>query len=128
MIRRLSCVVAGILTMTAAVAETDPDRLSRAAESFAASGMEDLVTDNQPRLKEAYPLVVDHYYAGAGPYDALPEPEPLRIEACATHYADTWLGQRFWWPMDESGAPDWPAIYVHILDHYFGYCLQRPQL
>lgn len=131
MSRRLSGLLL-FLTLFATsgiAADADGDRLSKAAQAFAASSViEDLVGDNMPRLEQAYPLVVKDYYDNTGPYQALPEFDSLAVDECAQHYAGVWLGQRFWWPTDDTGAPDWSMIYVHILDHYFGYCLQQPAL
>lgn len=103
--------------------------LDQAARDFAERPqLDDLVKDNRPLLDQAYPLVVEDYYQKTGQYEPLPEPEAHQVESCANHYADVWLGQKLWWPTDDDGAPDWETIYVHILDHYIGYCLRRPRL
>ena len=35
-----------------------------------------------------------------------------------------WINKKLWYPALENGQPDWPSIYVFIVDHYYGYCLR----
>lgn len=100
--------------------------LDQVAEAFAQRPqLDELVKDNRPLLDQAYPLVVEDYYQHVGQYEPLPKPEAHQVQSCADHYAGVWLGQRLWWPTHEDGTPDWQTIYVHILDHYIGYCLRN---
>lgn len=117
-----------VLTGLLPVAAERLEKLDQAAQAFARRPqLNELVKDNRPLLDRVYPLVVEDYYENTGAYEPLPEPEPERVKSCAEHYADVWLGQRLWWPTQEDGSPAWQAIYAHILDHYFGFCLRNPQ-
>lgn len=83
----------------------------------------------EPDLLAGYPRVVEHYFATPGlPAEA--RARYLRADAlpgCAAHYHEVWALERGWWPTDAQGAADWQLLYLHMLDHYFGYCLTGPE-
>lgn len=105
---------------------TGSDRLDQRARAFARRSTElGLQQGSAPALRKAYPLIVRDYFAA----ETISEEnrrrwlQPELLPACAQHYSDTWLNERNWWPLDSRGEPDWQLIYVHVLDHYFGYCV-----
>ena len=87
-----------------------------------------MLDQKRPDLQSAYPLVMHDFIQAeinAG-YDVALKEE--RLPVCARHYHDHWLFRKLWWPSNEDGQPDWPSIYVYIVDHYYGYCLHSPDL
>jgi hypothetical protein len=106
--------------------ETGSKTLDRLAGQFAgrAAGLA-LEHDGEPRLDAAYPLIVTDYFAApqVNNADRARWLRPELLSDCAQHYSDTWIHERNWWPMDARAAPDWHLIYLHVLDHYFGYCV-----
>lgn len=109
-------------------AESGSPTLDALAEGFAARApaLGLAAADGVPRLAAAYGEVVADYFA----HPRLAEQRARwyleqRIPGCARHYADTWLHERNWWPTDADGGTDWRLVYLHVLDHYFGYCVRE---
>jgi hypothetical protein len=83
-----------------------------------------MLDKKKPDLQDAYPLVMRDFFkmdAAAGSTEKLNEE---RLPQCALHYHNHWLNKKLWYPANDDGLPDWPAIYIYIVDHYYGYCLK----
>ena len=84
-----------------------------------------LMLDKKPNLQAAYPLVL-HDYFDALKLDGVNETlDEERLPQCARHYHNHWINKKLWYPSNDDGTPDWPAIYIYIVDHYYGYCLKQ---
>lgn len=83
-----------------------------------------MLDEKRPDLHAAYPLVM-HDYIEAKQADSSSEKlDETRLPQCARHYHDYWINKKLWYPTNEDGTPDWPSIYIFIVDHYYGYCLR----
>jgi len=86
-----------------------------------------LLAIDPPPLFQGYQAVVRDYFAY--PLVSPAQREQFFFEqglaGCAQHYADTWLHERQWWPVTATGVPEWKVLYLHVLDHYFGYCVPQ---
>lgn len=101
--------------------------LERLAAAFAADPAQRALTGSEgtPDLVTGYVRVVENYFATPA---ITPEARERHFRAqalpeCAAHYNEVWGLERNWWPTDAQGAADWRLLYLHMLDHYFGYCL-----
>lgn len=85
----------------------------------------ELVEAMEPDLKGGYGAVVAHYFATPGMAESARERYflPAALSECGAHYHEVWALERGWWPTDAEDRPVWPLIYMHMLDHYFGYCV-----
>lgn len=84
-----------------------------------------MLDKKKPNLQDAYPLVMRDFIkmeAATGSTEKLDED---RLPQCAMHYHNHWVNKKLWWPTLEDGSPDWPAIYIYIVDHYYGFCLKQ---
>jgi hypothetical protein len=105
------------------LAEVKLDKLNALASEFRDSiKPEEFLLEEKPNLAKAYPLVIKSYLAAfKEPQDAAPE--EFTIDYCAGHFHNYWLNKKYWWPTDIEDKPDWGTIYVYIVDHYHGICL-----
>ena len=101
-------------------------RLTQRSEDFWQDvDTQQLMLDKKPNLQAAYPLVMHDYFkseAAAGNNETLNE---ALLPECARHYHNYWINKKLWWPANDDGTPDWPSIYLYIVDHYYGYCLKH---
>ena len=84
-----------------------------------------LMQDKKPDLQDAYPLVMQdfiHTENEAGVKETL---ATEKLSQCARHYHNYWINKKLWWPTNDDGTPNWPSIYIYIVDHYYGYCLKK---
>lgn len=84
-----------------------------------------LMLDKKPNLQAAYPLVMHDYFDTLkldGVNETLDEEQ---LPQCSRHYHNHWINKKLWYPANDDGTPDWPAIYVYIVDHYYGFCLNK---
>ena len=103
-------------------------RLEKRSEEFwqEVDTQELMLDTKKPDLAAAYPLVMQDYIrmeTEAGDAQTLAED---RLPECARHYHNHWINKKMWWPANDDGTPDWPSIYIFIVDHYYGYCLKQP--
>jgi len=84
-----------------------------------------LMRGDPPPLLEGYQAVVRDYFD-----NPIVNPEQraeffleAELPTCAQHYTDTWFYEREWWPSNRDGNPEWKILYLHMLDHYFGWCV-----
>lgn len=112
----------------AALAEDDHVRqlLDKRAEAFWLEvDTEMLMLDRKrPDLQAAYPLVMQDYIRAQQAYGIDEKLDETRLPQCARHYHNHWINKKLWYPSHDDGSPDWPSIYVFIVDHYYGYCLR----
>lgn len=85
----------------------------------------ELEEDKVPDLGKAYPLIIRDYFSNENISEEKRKKwfKEAALENCAQHYHMRWRMEKNWWPVDKNGNPDWRAIYPHVLDHYFGYCV-----
>jgi hypothetical protein len=106
--------------------ESGSAALDRQAAAFAGRfDLDALTRKGEPDLAAVYPRIVTDYFA-APELSAIKRARwarPDRYADCARHYHEVWIHERNWWPMTATGAPDWQLIYLHVMDHYFGYCV-----
>ena len=122
-----ACMKARQLGESAGIRGIIHDRSEHYWESVDTSAL--MLDQKRPDLQSAYPLVMHDFIQAeidAG-YDVAALQED-RLPVCARHYHDHWLFRKLWWPSYENGQPDWPSIYVYIVDHYYGYCLNSPDV
>jgi hypothetical protein len=106
--------------------EDAPGSLEALASAFRrrAPGL-GLESNEEPPLEAGYSAVVKDYFES--PLVTAEDRERYFLEAelpdCSAHYADVWLHERQWWPTNPKGEAEWKVLYLHVLDHYFGYCL-----
>ena len=103
------------------------DRLNkRSVEYWKNVNTQGLMLDKKrPDLAAAYPMVMRDYFAmeaKAGNKQTLLED---RLPQCARHYHNFWINKKMWWPANDDGSPDWPSIYIFIVDHYYGFCVKQ---
>jgi len=84
-----------------------------------------LIQDKKPNLQEAYPLVMQDFIRSENEAGVNEQLDKSRLPQCARHYHNYWVNKKLWWPTNEDRTPDWPAIYMYIVDHYYGYCLRK---
>lgn len=102
------------------------EKLNALADTFRDSiNPQDFMLDEKPNLGKAYPVVLESYL------ESFPQPgkvseDKYAIDYCSKHFHNYWLNKKFWWPTDAEDKPDWSTIYVYIVDHYHGICLNRP--
>lgn len=100
--------------------------LERRAMDFRdrAGTLELLLDELTPDLARGYDLVVRDYFSAESITDVQRERyfRAAALPECAAHYTEVWLHERGWWPTRSDGGPDWMVLYIHMLDHYFGYC------
>ena len=85
-----------------------------------------MLDSKRPNLEAAYPLVMTDYFQGLHHIGKLESLVPeSKLTECAGHYHNYWINKKLWWP-NMDGKPDWEAIYVFIVDHYYGFCLKTP--
>lgn len=84
-----------------------------------------MLDKKKPNLQAAYPLVVKDFIATQNQAGIDEVVDEERLPECALHYHDYWINKKLWWPENEEGMPDWTAIYLYIVDHYYGYCLRQ---
>lgn len=100
-------------------------RIEELGDAFAMTvNRSEMETDNKPELETAYPIVMENYFAAEKSNGIEPVIPELYIGYCAQHYHEHWVDRKLVWPTNESGQPDWAAIYYYIVDHYYGYCLR----
>ena len=105
-------------------ADETAKRIEMLGENFAASiDREALESNNKPELATAYPMVMDDYFTAEKSNGIKPVIPEDFLEMCALHYHEYWVDKKLIWPTNDSGQPDWAAIYYYIVDHYYGYCL-----
>ena len=85
----------------------------------------ELMLDGKPDLQAAYPLVIRDFLVAEVQAGVNEEPNEERLRECARHYHNYWINKKLWYPANDNGSPDWPAIYVYIVDHYYGFCLKQ---
>ena len=108
------------------LAETKLAKLNQLADAFRDDiNAEDFLLDNKPNLGKAYPQVIKGYLQSVDD-PQLGQGDRYAIEYCAKHFHNYWLNKKFWWPTDAEDKPDWGTIYVYIVDHYHGVCLNQP--
>ena len=85
-----------------------------------------LEEDNKPNLYEAYAEALEFYLKSEteSGIEGLALDE-TRLPRCAEHYHNHWRNKKLVWPVDDEGRPDWAAIYIYIIDHYYGFCLKQ---
>ena len=107
-------------------AEAKLARLNQLADVFRDQiKEEDFLLDDKPNLGKAYPQVIEGYLRSLDD-PQLGQGDRYAIEYCARHFHNYWLNKKFWWPTDAEDKPDWGTIYVYIVDHYHGVCLNQP--
>ena len=108
------------------LAEVKLARLNKLADTFRDTiNADEFLIDDKPNLGKAYPLVINEYLASLD--NAQPgQGDKNAIQYCAKHFHNYWLNKKFWWPTDAEDKPDWGTIYVYIVDHYHGVCLNQP--
>lgn len=84
-----------------------------------------LMLDKKPNLQDAYPLVMQDFIRSQNEAGINETLMLEKLPQCAQHYHNYWINRKLWWPTEEDGTPDWPSIYVYIVDHYYGYCLRH---
>jgi hypothetical protein len=84
-----------------------------------------LIQDKKPILHDAYPLVMQDFFRTENEAGVDENLEVEKLPECARHYHNHWINKKLWWPTNEDGTPDWPSIYIYIVDHYYGYCLRK---
>ena len=105
--------------------KTALERLGRRAEAFRTQIQRlGLQSGGVPNLRKAYgPVLQDYLVSDAVMASHVQKmPEGGLVSACADHFYELWIGQRKEWPKAQTGEPDWVAIYMQILDHYFRFC------
>ncbi len=108
------------------LAEVKLAKLNRLADTFRDKIKKDeFLLDDKPNLAKAYPLVINEYLASLDD-DIRVQGDKYAILYCAKHFHNYWLNKKFWWPTDAEDKPDWATIYVYIVDHYHGVCLNQP--
>ncbi len=102
------------------------DALDAMALAFAnrVDGMA-LEEDKVPDLGKSYPLIIRDYFSNENIAEEKRKKwfKEAALENCGQHYHVKWRMEKSWWPADKNENPDWRAIYPHVLDHYFGYCV-----
>ena len=83
-----------------------------------------MLDEKRPDLYAAYPLVMRDYIATRQSEGSDEKLDEERLPQCARHYHNYWINKKLWYPSDDEGRPDWPSIYIFIVDHYYGYCLR----
>lgn len=84
-----------------------------------------LMLDKKPNLQDAYPLVMQDFIRTENEAGAKETLDTEKLPQCAQHYHNYWVNKKLWWPTNDDGTPDWPSIYIYIVDHYYGYCLRK---
>ena len=84
-----------------------------------------LMQDKKPNLQDAYPLVMQDFIRSQNEAGISETLDTEKLPQCARHYHNYWINRKLWWPTNEDGKPDWPSIYIYIVDHYYGYCLRK---
>ena len=84
-----------------------------------------LMQDKKPNLQDAYPLVMQDFIRSQNEAGINETLALEKLPQCARHYHNYWVNRKLWWPTNEDGTPDWPSIYIYIVDHYYGYCLRN---
>lgn len=84
-----------------------------------------LMQDKKPNLQDAYPLVMQDFIRSQNEAGIKETLDTEKLPQCARHYHNYWINRKLWWPTNEDGKPDWPSIYIYIVDHYYGYCLRK---
>ena len=89
------------------------------------SDIPELEEDKVPDLGKAYPLIIRDYFSNKNIAEEKRKKwfKEAALENCSSHYHVRWRMEKNWWPVDKNEDPDWRAIYPHVLDHYFGYCV-----
>jgi len=89
------------------------------------SDIPELEEDKVPNLGKAYPLIIRDYFSNKNIAEEKRKKwfKEAALENCGQHYHVRWRMEKNWWPVDRNEDPDWRAIYPHVLDHYFGYCV-----
>ena len=84
-----------------------------------------MLDKKKPGLQDAYPLVMRDFFKMESETGSTEILDEERLPQCAMHYHNHWINRKLWYPSNDDGTPDWPAIYIYIVDHYFGYCLKQ---
>lgn len=115
----------------AKIAREASDPVSKLAKTFAERSsslhIEMDKMDNMPNFMEAYPLVIRDYFSAprTTPEERSSYLKEEVLGECSKHYNLYWNNSGYQWPMDPEGNPDWEEIYLHMIDHYFAYCLSE---
>ncbi|NKB36129.1 MAG: hypothetical protein GKR93_03025 [Gammaproteobacteria bacterium] len=108
------------------IAEVKLAKLNKLADIFRDNiRAEEFLLEEKPNLGKAYPLVINEYLTSLDD-DLSAQGDKNAIEYCAKHFHNYWINKKFWWPTDARDEPDWGTIYVYIVDHYHGVCLNQP--
>lgn len=100
-------------------------KLNALADAFSVSiNPEEYMLGKKPNLGKAYAVVLESYLESF-PQDDGSGGDKYAIDYCSKHFHNYWLNKKFWWPTDAEDKPDWSTIYVYIVDHYHGICLNR---
>ena len=83
-----------------------------------------MLDKKRPDLHAAYPLVIRDYIESKRADGINENVNESLLPECARHYHNYWINKKLWYPANDDGTPDWPSIYVFIVDHYYGYCLR----
>jgi hypothetical protein len=101
-------------------------RLKKRSEIFWEGVDTSLLTrDKKPNLQDAYPLVMLDFIHSENEAGVNEHLDLEKLPRCAQHYHNHWINKKLWWPTNEDGTPDWPSIYIFIVDHYYGHCLRK---
>lgn len=84
-----------------------------------------LMMGKKPNLQDAYPLVMQDFIRTENEAGINETLDTEKLPQCARHYHNYWINRKLWWPTNDDGTPDWPSIYIFIVDHYYGYCLKE---
>ena len=84
-----------------------------------------MLDEKKPDLQDAYPLVMHDFIKMESETGSTEILDEERLPQCAMHYHNHWINRKLWYPSNDDGTLDWPAIYIYIVDHYFGYCLRK---
>ena len=107
-------------------ADTKLAKLNALADAFSQNiDPQEYLLDKKPNLGKAYPVVLETYLASF-PQVSNSGQDKYAIDYCSKHFHNYWLNKKFWWPTDAEDKPDWSTIYVYIVDHYHGICLNQP--
>lgn len=104
------------------------DRLNAQADSFQieAKGL-GLQTGKRPNLEKAYPIIL-HRYMSSDTVEPIHRKRGLDerlVSICSKSFSDLFFVHGKKIVVLQSGEPDWAAIYLQTIDHYFRYCSKR---
>ena len=106
------------------------ERVNAQADAFqAAAPSLDIESGNKPNIKKAYPIILERYMNSdtVEPIHRKKGLKPDLIKTCSNHLHDLYFIHGKEIPSLGSGKPDWGAIYLVTIDHYFRFCSKQLQ-